>query len=86
MNLTEFMLRCAAIQFGGIEAYCEWAEGRSETQADLSVLALLPLALLALILWAMPAWLGVTVAFTLTIPILYLGAVALFQLCRYGRI
>lgn len=86
MKLTELMLRCAAIQFAGIEAYCEWAEDRAETQADLNVLALLPLALLALILWAMPAFISVTVAFTLTVPILYLGAVALFQLCRYGRL
>jgi len=86
MNLTEFMLRCAAIQYSGIEAYAEWAECKAETQADLNTLMLLPLALFGLILWAMPAWMGVSIALTLTVPALYLGAVALFQLCRYGRL
>ena len=70
-SFINFLNRYAFGFLGLVKAYCDFAGRHARHEADLLFLGIGPVVLLALFLFTLPKWLGVTLAALLLVPALY---------------
>lgn len=70
-SFINFLNRYAFGFFGLVKAYRDFAGRHARHEADLLFLGIGPVVLLALLLFTLPKWLGVTLAVLLLVPALY---------------
>ncbi|MGS0755530.1 conjugal transfer protein TrbO [Roseateles sp. GG27B] len=57
--------------FTAIKRYCDFADRQARNEADLLLLGLGPIGLMALLIALLPKWLGITVALIFMVPAAY---------------